>query len=186
MSTARMPSRDAMQRLTALTDQYRAAFGDVQDLLARSELGRIPSWVFAIDRLKIEEINALSPELAAAENRRRTLKIAMHALLEYIALEDDAPIDRDDPSTEEVANLVSSLEDRELDNARQLDRFITVVNYAKSGGCIFINGTFEPVVHSAAPGPQAPQRQPAPSGVPQGDDISLPEPDVQFDMPSKG
>jgi len=190
MTTHRLPSREAIGRLAELTEQYREAFGEVQDCLARAEMGRIPAWVFAIDRLKMEEIVALSPELAAAESRRRSLKVAMHALVEYIALEDDSQVPLPDPSTEEVADLMSSIEEQEVESARQLDRFITVVNYAKSGSCIFINGTFEPVVRSVStvPPPRRPAKPegPAASKVPTGDDIALPEPDAQIAMPTEG
>ena len=37
---------------------------------------------------------------------------------------------------------MSSLEG---DADAELDRFITVINYAKQGGVIYVNGTFEPV-----------------------------------------
>ncbi len=189
MSTPRLPTRDAIQRLAELTERYRIAFSEVQDCLAAAEMGRIPAWVFAIDRLKMEEVNALSPQLAIAESRRRSLKVAMHALVEFIALEDEGEGHTSEPTTEEVAHLMSAMEEQEVEAARGLDRFISVVNYAKAGNCIFINGTFEPVIRgSATSAPAAPraakQNEPV-EPVPQGDDIALPEPDVQITMPPK-
>jgi len=177
MDDPRHPSRDAVERLADLSARYRSAFVEVQDCLARAEMGRIPAWVFAVERLPIEDVAALSEELAAAESRRRSLRVALHALIELIALEDDEgrPADGSD-----VDHLVTAMSDAEDDGAqKQLDRFISVINYAKSGGCIYVNGTFEPVARvPQVTADSAKPTEPIPSAVPKGDDIALPEPAV--------
>ncbi len=69
-------------------------------------------------------------------------------MTQLVALEDDgqelvgkappgASLDEVDASDE--ADLV------------KLDRFITVINAARAGGCISVNGTFEPVERDAPP-----------------------------------
>jgi len=188
MTSPRLPSRDAVERLAELTARYRSAFEEVQDCLANAEMGRIPAWVFAVDRLKMDDIAALSLELAAAESKRRSLRVALHALVEFIALE-DTDSDGIGNATANVDELITSMGAEEDDHARQLDRFISVVNYAKSGGCIYINGTFEPVVRrpEATPSPARDrQRGPISTPVPKGDDIALPDPDAHIGTTTEG
>lgn len=140
---AKTPSRTQLNRLAEASKAYRRAFREVQDQLRATELGRIPAWCFAVDRMEIEELEKLSPELAAAEQDRRRRRVALHALTELIALTGDH-----EPTLGSAAEaMMSSLEG---DPDAELDRFITVVNYAKNGGVIYVNGTFEPVATRAS------------------------------------
>jgi hypothetical protein len=180
MSAPLLPTRDAIRRLSDLTSRYREAFEQVQDCLANAEMGRIPAWVFAVERLKIEDVAELSEDLAAAESKRRSLRVALHALVEFIALEDldmEAPRGRDS----EVDELITAMDDQEDESARKLDRFISVINYAKNGGCIYLNGTFEPVIRSPQNTPKGARRTPdIPATVPQGEGMALPDPDTSI------
>ena len=124
------PSREALARLSEAMRSYREAFAQVQHILQTSDLGQIPSWVFAIDRLELDQVQGLSSELLVAETRRRSARTALRSLAELMALEGD-PTAR--PDTGDQSDLP------------KLDRFITVINAARSGGCIYVNGTFEPI-----------------------------------------
>ncbi len=180
MAAAPQPTRDAIRRLSDLTARYREAFEDVQACLARAKMGRIPAWVFAVEKLTIEDVASLSEELAAAESKRRSLRIALHALVELIALEDLDMNATSDPNAE-VDELITSMSGQENDSARQLDRFISVINYAKNGGCIYLDGTFEPVLRTPR-GPSEGGGEPpaSPQAVPTGDDLVLPDPDTNI------
>lgn len=133
------PSREAMARFTEAMRTYREAFAHVQQILSTSDLGPVPSWVFAIDRLPLDQVQAMSEELLVAESRRRRARTALHGLVELMALEDgDVP---SKPDTGDEANLP------------KLDRFITVINSARGGGCIYVNGQFEPIGRDPLPDP---------------------------------
>ena len=41
--------------------------------------------------------------------------------------------------------LMGSVANEYTGNQWTLDRFITVVNYARAGGCMYLDGTFQPV-----------------------------------------
>lgn len=135
---SQLPSRDAMVRLAEAAQQYREAFREVQRALLDEDLGRVPSWVFAVDRLPLEEVEDLSPRLARLEARRRRWRVALHAMAELIALEDTGESLRAPPDT-------SQLDTADESNLPRLDRFITVVNFARQGNVIYVNGGFEPV-----------------------------------------
>lgn len=165
--TARTPSKDALQRLAETSARYRDAFLEVQAVLASLDLGRVPSWTFAIDRLPLEEVAELSPALAEAEERRRAWRTCLHALTELIALDDpDAPGEIAGEPTEASGDA---------EHLGKLDRFITIVNFAKAGGCIYVDGGFQPV---ARPGTKeaAPAPRPEPNAMPEGAHIELPSP----------
>lgn len=172
----RLPTREAVQRLAETAERYRQAFARVQDLLATLDLGRVPSWVFAIDRLNLDELRASHPELAEAEELRRAWRTALHALVEHIALDDEGEDVSDDyedeaPSTEEVDRLVSGLDGGvDADHQRKLDRFISVVNFAKAGGCIYVDGGFQPVARAAT------TPKPAPQVLPSAPRVNMPPP----------
>ncbi|NCG20881.1 MAG: hypothetical protein GWP91_17875 [Rhodobacterales bacterium] len=145
-----MPSRQSMRRYAVAAERYRIAFEAVKTQLKTLDLGRVPSWVFALDRMELSVIAKLSHPLALAERERRRWRTALHALAELIALSGNHEPENSDKSKSEDA-ITSLLED---DNDSELDQFITVVNHAKSGGAIYLNGTFEPVTSSRkSPGP---------------------------------
>lgn len=151
---AKVPERDWLLKFADLAEAYRTSFREVQNQLRNADMGRIPAWCFAVDRMEIEEVDKLSPELGAAERSRRKYRVALHALAELIALTGDTK-----PASSEAvpANLVESLEG---DADAELDRFITVINLAKSGGVIYINGTFEPVGSLASLPPESDRPEP--------------------------
>lgn len=135
-------SRDALQRLNSAATRYREAFDQVQGMLG-GDSGHIPTWVFALDRHTLEEVQTMSPELYEAELHRRRCRRALHSLIELIALDDpgnslpNAVTEADDPSAQ--------LDDPETSDLAKLDRFISVIHAARAGGAIYLNGTFDPV-----------------------------------------
>lgn len=138
-----MFSRESTARLVEAARQYREAFTEVQRVLATTDLGPIPNWVFAVDRLPLEELQGLSAELLLAESKRRRARTALAALVELVALEDrgdEAPPPAS-PDTADQADLP------------KLDRFITVINAARAGGCIYVNGAFESIGRDPLPDP---------------------------------
>ena len=143
MST-RLPSRDTVHRLAHTASRYRDAFAAVQDILRRADLGRVPSWVFAVDRMPLEELAVLNHDLAVAEHKRRQWRVALDALVELYAL---TPDEEQHPG--EVREMIDRMQSaaESPDSLLQLDRFISVINAAKAGGCIYVNGGFEPVEH---------------------------------------
>lgn len=150
-----MPSRQSMRRYAVAAGNYRIAFETVQNQLKALDLGRMPTWVFALDRMDLNEIAKLSHQLALAERERRRWRTALHALAELIALSGDHEPTYSEENEPEVAMTTLS----EDDNDRELDQFITLVNHAKSGGAIYVNGTFEPVTGSR----NSPTPNPGPS-----------------------
>ena len=139
---AQMPSREWLRRFAEAAEAYRKAFREVQKQLRDTDMGRIPAWCFAVDRMELAELERLAPALATAERERRQWRVALHALSEYIALHGDA-----DPALPSIdgGNEEELIESLRGDGDAELDRFITVINYARSGGVIYVNGTFEPV-----------------------------------------
>lgn len=141
----RLPTRDALGRLAEVSVRYREAFDEVQGLLAKTELGAIPSWVFAIDRLSLEELAPHGEALVEAETRRRRWRTALQALTELVALDDPG---QTRPDSDEVPVAPDTADQADLP---RLDRFITVVNFARAGGCIYLNGSFAPVEREEQP-----------------------------------
>jgi len=129
-----------------IAGEYRKAFDEVQRLLAASELGKVPSYVFAIDRFDVKKLGELNPELARAEQRRRQWRAALHAMAELEALQPDMPTADADAalSTLDAENPMDSMSNPS-GGMVGLDRFISVVQYARTTGCMYVNGGFEPV-----------------------------------------
>jgi hypothetical protein len=130
--------------------EYRKAFDTVQSLLNACDLGTIPPYVFAIDRFDIKQLGELDRTLAKAERRRRQWRAALHAMVELQALEareEDHPVvsaaaetmDPDDPTDS------STLNEATKSDMPHLDRFISVVQYARTVGCSYVDGGFQPV-----------------------------------------
>jgi len=139
-------SRDASQRLAEAAARYREAFQRVQDLLLDLDLGRVPSWVFAIDRHGLDAVHDFSAELHEAEVHRRRCRQALHSLAELIALDEPGQAL---PAAAADADDLSQLDTADDADLARLDRFISVMNNARAGGAVYLNGTFEPV--SGAP-----------------------------------
>ena len=146
-----IPSREWLQRFADASERYRAAFIEVQRQLREAELGRIPVWCFAIDRMAIEDVRNLSPALYDAEDERRRWRVALHALAELIALNSvESPVVPEAQPAETPEAMLESMGDGA---DAELDQFITVINYAKNGGVIYVNGTFEPLARGKASQP---------------------------------
>ncbi len=138
---------------TVARERYAAAFAAVQDVLAArvadavaaGEVSPAPAHVFAIAHMDLAALAALSPPLAEAEAERRARRAALHAIAELIAHGDAAAPGAPDGSPAVVAAHAGDARDM-----RRLDAFITVVNTAQEAGCIYINGTFEPMRRAGA------------------------------------
>lgn len=123
---------DALARFAEVAARYEQAFVAVQERLRAADESRLPAWVFALDEASLDDLSAIDPDLAAAEHERRTWRAALHAMAEHLALGGAAP-SADHPAERDDAHL------------RRLDRFISIVNAAKAGGCIYVDGRFQPV-----------------------------------------
>ena len=136
--------------LERIAREYRHAFDEVQSLLAACDLGTIPPYVFAIDRFDIAQLGTLDVRLAKAERRRRQWRAALHAIAELQALEaseDTNPVvssvlDTMDPDQEPDATTLTGTKQSDMPD---LDRFISVVQYARTVGCSYVDGGFQPV-----------------------------------------
>ncbi|MCB9677054.1 MAG: hypothetical protein H6737_18195 [Alphaproteobacteria bacterium] len=138
MSGTEVGTADDLERIAG---EYRKAFDEVQGILATLDLGSVPPYVFAIDRFDVKDLAVSSPKLAKAEQRRRQWRAALHAMAELTALQSAPPqgatIDPDAPES-----LASMAGDGDMGS---LDRFISVLQYARSVGCMYVDGRFEPV-----------------------------------------
>jgi hypothetical protein len=149
-----LPGREWLERFAEAAAAYRTAFRDVQRILRDTDMGRIPQWCFAIDGISLDELAKLDTDLASAERERRRWRVALHALSELIALNGESEPQLSHPDgSDSQEELIESLGDT---GDVELDRFITVINYAKSGGVIYINGTFEPIKGGQKPPTTAP------------------------------
>lgn len=149
-----------LQRFELVAASYRRAFDDVQACLGRLDRGDVPDWAFAIDQMPIEQMMGLDPELAQLEIMRRRWRTALHSMAELIALEGGQGMPIADPPEKARASLDRpSLDDG--DRVR-LDRFISILDQARAGGVIYLNGTFQPVESTPVPAQrrQAPARKP--------------------------
>lgn len=144
---------DATARLSEIAAAYRTAFDDVQARLGMLKTGKIPRWVFGIDQFDIIELAAMDRDLARAEQRRRQWRAALHAMAELAALQGEevplvgtSEITLDPDAFDEDGDLTSITESADPDGLPALDRFISVVQYARSAGCMYVDGGFAPVV----------------------------------------
>ncbi|MEZ4322628.1 MAG: hypothetical protein R3F61_34495 [Myxococcota bacterium] len=144
-----MTSEDTgISELERISGEYRKAFDTVQRLLATLDLGTVPPYVFAIDKFDVKDLGALSPQLARVEQRRRQWRAALHAMAELTALQDGKPtagadvLATFDPDAEsgDLSQMAAS-----ADGMEGLDRFISVVQYARTVGCMYVDGGFQPV-----------------------------------------
>jgi hypothetical protein len=135
-------SRSSVDRLAALAGAYREAFEAVQGLLRSTTTWTQPPWVFAIDRLSDDDLEHLPAALRDAERLRRRTRAALGSFAELVALEDDGE-----------HGPAGAPESADQADKRRLDRFITVTSHARTQGCSYVNGTFEPMVRADAPDP---------------------------------
>lgn len=136
------PSRESIERFALAAEAYRTAFQEAQRALAEADPGTVPSWVFAVDRLPVEDLRTLAEPVRRAELKRRQARAALHALVELVALEDDG--------THGPAGPPDGADQADLS---KLDRFITVANGARKHGCAYVNGMFEPMGRDTLPDP---------------------------------
>ncbi len=136
------PSRESVERFALAAEVYRVAFAEAQRALAEADPGTVPSWVFSVDRLTVEDLRTLPEPIRKAELRRRQARAALHALVELVALEDDG--------THGPAGPPDGADQADLS---KLDRFITVANGARKHGCAYVNGMFEPMGREPIPDP---------------------------------
>ncbi|MCO4747686.1 MAG: hypothetical protein KC912_23015 [Proteobacteria bacterium] len=121
--------------------RYREAYEESQSHLRAVAGQGVPQWVFALDEMTLGEVRDIGLLLAGAEERRRAARTALHAVLELAALGGDTA------SGHSTADWIAGESARtDNDHAWQdgLDRFISVVNYARKAGVIYINGDFRP------------------------------------------
>ena len=138
-------SRDEQINLEAAAKNYREAFNVVQTILENTDLGRVPPWIFAVGRMTVPELKTVSAELAQAEQHRRSCRIALHSYVELLALDlTGEPMD-EVPMVGTRSNPEESLPYAGGSGQRRLDAFIFVMNYARGGNAIYVNGTFEAV-----------------------------------------
>ncbi len=151
MSQAIVNSREVQKRLAEVMERYHKSFELVERLVkSAGDLGGLPNFVFAVDRLNEEQLRLLPKELAAAERQRRQERVALHCLVELLALEQlpgvdwTPPTPLQDPSNEAVDLITQPPEDGKTQ--QDLDRFISIMDFARRHGVIYLNGTFKPVV----------------------------------------
>ena len=145
MPDSPLTDRDVQARLQRAMDRYREAVADVQARLKVAETGNIPRWVFALDQLTLGEVKEMSVLLGQAEERRRAARAALHATIELMALQGSTT-----PSSPDMGAWIASTSAETTDDdawLRSLDRFIGVMQYAKSNRVMFVNGDFRPVDH---------------------------------------
>lgn len=137
----------ASEQLERIASSYQAAYAEVQELLVTTSHPKLPSWVFQLDRFDVKEIAVFSKALARAENRRRQWRAALHATTELAALESSSPSVRSmSGSTFDPDAPLEGLSDQT--DSYSLDAFISVVQYARSAGCSYIDGAFFPVTRT--------------------------------------
>jgi len=129
-----------MQRVQ---QQYRKAYAHVQDLLTSTRVPGATQGVFALDTLDIRKIAETSPSLARAERLRRQWRAALHAMAELEAMGTPELPEPDFINTLDPENPVIPSPPTGLGS---LDHFISVVHYARSAGCMYVDGGFEPSI----------------------------------------
>ncbi len=134
-------NKAALAKLTTVAQHYRDAYRAVQSELGTPALQSVSPWVFALDRLTMEEVHSLSADLGHLEQERRAWRCALHAIAEHVALEDLD--ERAQPLSCESEDGESQADKK--NNQEQLDRLISVLHRARAGDCIYVNGTFQPV-----------------------------------------
>lgn len=126
--------RDPLDRLRIAARAYRVAFDQLEQAIATEYGAEPPPWLGTLHQLDLDDLVAVCPAVGRAEQRRRACRVALHAVAELIALEEATWGEATPPEWESG-----------------LDRFVTVMSYAESSGCQYVNGTFEPIVFHDQP-----------------------------------
>lgn len=132
---------DTLQRLERAMARYREAFDETQTHLRAAAGPQVPQWVFQLDQLTLGEVRELGLLLSEAEGRRRTARTALHAVVELLALHGEG-LRGHDPAAWIATESADSTDESAWHDG--LDRFISVVNYARDAGVIYVNGDFRP------------------------------------------
>jgi hypothetical protein len=174
MTQNRAPSRELIDRLARAAPAYREAFERVETAIAHEANPNLPTWIFNLDGFNLEALYQISPTIAYAERHRRAARVALHAVAELMAFDDPAATlatqsgDEAPPgNAADMSAWMASLTSRAGDDhywLRTLDRFVGIVNYADSGGCVYINGGFEPTVMHEDPDLEATEVKDVPRG----------------------
>lgn len=140
-----------LTRIEATAASYREAFDHVKSLLAQRTDGALPEFVFALDLLDVVAIAAQDASLARAEQQRRQWRAALHAMCELAALDSQEPdqpsaTDTLDPDAFDALLGEEAAPPPETAALPGLDRFISVVQYARTAGCMYVDGGFVPVL----------------------------------------
>lgn len=135
------------EQVERIATRYREAFEHVTARLQQRTDGALPEFVFSLDQMDVAQIATIDAEIARAERLRRQWRAALHAMCELAAL------DTGDP---EQPSVVDTLDPEHFDldapaptspaSPPGLDRLISVLQYARSTGCMYVDGGFEPVV----------------------------------------
>jgi hypothetical protein len=151
-----------LARLQKAADDYRQAYDVVERTLRQADHPDLPTWVFNLERFNVEALKAMSPDVARAEARRRACRRALHAVAELTALDDQVGALAAEPTmelpdvgtAEGMTRWAEGVADKtDADRwTNAIDRFIGIVSYADEGGCVYLNGTFEPVDTHDDPG----------------------------------
>lgn len=133
----------AESQLEPIGRAYRSAFAEVQELLLATQHPKLPDWVFQLDAFDVVDIAVFSKAIARAEQQRRQWRAALHATTELAAIE---------AATPDLQSAATTF-DPETDAAEQMhaadasmDAFISIVQYARSAGCSYVDGAFFPVL----------------------------------------
>lgn len=130
-----------IERLHAAMARYREAFENTQAHLRATSVQGAPQWVFALDGLPLNEVREYGIRLAEAEEKRRTARAALHALVELLALHGET-LPGDDPTSWIAAGAAEAVDNHAWHDS--LDRFISVMNHARDAGVMYVNGDFRP------------------------------------------
>ncbi len=122
--------------------RYDEAFAEVERLLSQqADLDERQPWVHSLAQQPLVLLEHKHPELAQAERRRRAWRVALHAAAELLAWHSSGKSGL--PEGLSLAGILELTPDDESVRCA-LDRFVTTLDYAKEGGCHYVDGQFLP------------------------------------------